>query len=37
MKVKLDPEVGLATERDQRAGTIYPFQRTYSFGLNLNF
>jgi len=36
-KVKLDPEVGLAQERDQRAGTIYPFQRTYSVGLNLNF
>lgn len=37
MKVKLDPEVGLADEPQQRAGTIYPFQRTYSFGLNFNF
>lgn len=37
MKVRLDPEVGLASEGDQRAGTIYPFQRTYSLGLNLNF
>ncbi len=37
MKVKLDPEVGLADEPAQRAGTIYPFQRTYSFGLNFNF
>lgn len=37
MKVKLDPEVGLASEPEQRAGTIYPFQRTYSFGLNFNF
>lgn len=37
MKVKLDPEVGLADVSEQRAGTIYPFQRTYSFGLNFNF
>lgn len=37
MKIRLDPEVGLASERDQRAGTIYPFQRTYSVGLNFNF
>jgi len=29
LKVKLDPE-GLG-------GSIYPFQRTYSFGLNFNF
>jgi len=29
LKVKLDPE-GLA-------GAIYPFQRTYSFGMNINF
>lgn len=32
-KVRLDPESLGA----KRGGDIYPFQRTYSFGLNLNF
>ncbi len=34
IRVKLDPE-SLAT--GSRAQAAYPFQRTYSFGLNLNF
>src|SRR5690606_18260777 len=34
IKVKLDPE-SLAI--GSRAQAAYPFQRTYSFGLNLNF
>lgn len=34
LKVKLDPEsIGVGN----RANAAYPFQRTYSFGLNLNF
>ena len=34
LKVKLDPESLGDGNRPQAA---YPFQRTYSFGLNLNF
>ncbi|MCF3108836.1 TonB-dependent receptor [Niabella sp. CC-SYL272] len=34
LKVKLDPE---SIGEGNRAQAAYPFQRTYSFGLNLNF